>query len=136
MQFTVLAASIKRGIGEHGTAIRLFSSAIGLLIAGQLCYRKALITASQHSLSSLWQVSQSFWGILGIGLILLSLIPWLALLARRQLSFFYPLWSIATIIVVLINWWWFGGGMSWQTLAGIGLVLVGVSLLFRGGHSI
>lgn len=136
MQFTVLAASIKRGLGEHGTAIRLFGSALGLLIAGQLAYRKALLSATQRNLESLWQVSQSFWGMLGIGLILLSLIPWLALLARRQLSFFYPLWSIATIVLVVINWWWFGGGMSWQTLAGIGLVLLGVSLLFRGGHSI
>jgi hypothetical protein len=79
MQFTVLAASIKRGLGEHGTAIRLFGSALGLLIAGQLCYRKALLSATQHNLESLWQVSQSFWGMLGIGLILLSLIPWLAL---------------------------------------------------------
>ncbi len=136
MQFTVLAASIKRGLGEHGTAMRLFGSAIGLLIAGQLCYRKALLTVTQHNLANLWQASLSFWGILGISLIVLALIPWLALLARRQLSFFYPLWSIATIVLVLINWWWFGGGMSWQTLAGIGLVLVGVSLLFRGGHSI
>lgn len=145
MAFTDYIAPIKRVGQQHRASILMFSGALLLLLAGDLCLRRILKSQEAAALAGA-AGKDAFWaaipvvlaqpsGWLGLGLIGAGLCVWLALLLRHQLSFFYPLWGISTLLLLLISWA-ASGSINPKALFGGALVVIGAGLLMRGGHSI
>ena len=54
---------------------------------------------------------------------------------RHQLSFFYPLWGLGSVVLLGLYWLRPSGWIDPKALFGALLVLIGAGLLMRGGHS-
>ena len=67
--------------------------------------------------------------LFGILCYAISLIFWLILLSREELSFIYPLISISYIIVALIGWIFFQEKLTFFRFLGIMLIVGGVYLI-------
>lgn len=120
---------------QHSQPLTVFGLALALLVAGDWQLRRALAglraPAAGEVLATLGQGA----GLLGLALIAAALLLWALLLARWQLSFFYPLWGVASVLGALLRWLWFDGWMAPPALLGIAMVCAGAALLMRGGHS-
>ena len=61
----------------------------------------------------------------------LSMVLWIVALSRTDISVAYPFLSIGYVIATLAAWQLFGEVLSTQRLAAIGLICIGVVLLYR-----
>ncbi len=61
----------------------------------------------------------------------ISLIVWIMGLSRVEVSVAYPLLSLGYVINAAAAWYLFGESLSVARIAGIGLIIVGVSLIAR-----
>lgn len=136
MQRIVFVAPIKRVFQQHRSAIRLFSATVGLVLAGEWCLRQALRGMRVPDLAALQTALLLPLGVLGCCLLLAAILLWVVLLARRQLSFFYPLWAISSVLGVFFNTISNLWVLPWRAWLGVVLVLLGAALLIRGGHSL
>jgi drug/metabolite transporter (DMT)-like permease len=75
-------------------------------------------------LSSLW-----LWG--GLAAFLISLLLWLAVLSRVQVSAAYPMTSIGYLLVVISGALWLGESVTPARIAGLFFISVGVYLIAR-----
>ena len=65
----------------------------------------------------------------------LSSILWLTALSRTELSYAYPLFSIGYAIVAISSWLLFNEKMNAFRIAGIAIIILGVSILsLKGGQ--
>lgn len=136
MAFTDYFAPIKRVGQQHRGAIATFGGSLGLLVAGELCLRRVLLSVATPSLAALELALLQPLGVVGMGLVLAAILVWALLVSRYQLSFFYPLWGLATLVLTLVYRIASGELPAPQTLFGALLVIIGAVLLIRGGHSI
>ncbi|GLK83052.1 hypothetical protein GCM10017653_11210 [Ancylobacter defluvii] len=60
-----------------------------------------------------------------------SLLTWLYVLGRIEVSFAYPFLALGFVLVALAGWQWLGEPMSPARATGIGIILVGVFVLAR-----
>ncbi len=60
-----------------------------------------------------------------------SLIVWLLVLSRAEVSYAYPLLSVGYIITAIMGYYLFGDALSLIRIAGIACVIVGVILITR-----
>jgi len=135
MVFIDYFAPIKRVGQQHRGTIILFNSALALLVIGELCLREVLTATAVLSIDTVAMALLQPLGLLGLGFLLTALLLWASLLVRHQLSFFYPLWGLGTVVLVGLYWLRTGGWLDLKALFGALLVMVGVGLLVRGGHS-
>jgi small multidrug resistance pump len=75
--------------------------------------------------------------IVGVGYILSFVMLSLTLRSGIPLGITYAVWAaVGIVLVAVISWLAFGEMLSWQQLAGIGLVIAGVVLLeLNGNHA-
>jgi multidrug transporter EmrE-like cation transporter len=66
---------------------------------------------------------------LGIGLFVASVLLWMVVLARTQLSWAYPILGLSYVFVALSGWLVFGEELTPMRLAGIALVITGAALV-------
>ena len=59
---------------------------------------------------------------------------WIWVLRHAPLHVAYPFMGLAFLIVPVLAWALLGEPLTWQTLAGGGLILAGVTLASFGGH--
>lgn len=71
------------------------------------------------------------WFLSGIAAYGLSMIIWLYVLSRLELSKAYPLVSIGYILTTAMACIWLGESLNWQKSAGIILIICGVFLISR-----
>ena len=72
--------------------------------------------------------------IVGIGYTGAFVLLWLSLQRDVPLGIAYALWAgIGVVLVAVISWLVFGESLTWVQVAGIVLVVAGVSLLELGG---
>jgi multidrug transporter EmrE-like cation transporter len=71
------------------------------------------------------------WVILGLALYAASVVNWLVVLKRLDLSLAYPLMSIGYIATFWVGVWWFGEPVSATRLIGIAVIILGVIFLTR-----
>ncbi|HYF65022.1 MAG TPA: hypothetical protein VD886_19510 [Herpetosiphonaceae bacterium] len=135
MAFIDYFVPLRRAGQKHRSAILMFGGTLGLLITGELCLRQVLDGRAAPDPALLAAALLQPLGLLGMGCILAATLLWAMLLVRHQLSFFYPLWGLATLALMLAHWIAAGSLDDPRALFGALLVLAGAGLLARGGHS-
>ncbi len=135
MAFTDYFAPIKRVSQQHRGVIIMFNTTLALLVTGELCLREVVPASMVLSVDSVAAVLLQPLGLLGLGFLLAGLLMWSVLLVRHQISFFYPLWGLGSVVLLGLSWLRPSGWVDPKALFGVLLVLVGAGLLMRGGHS-
>lgn len=67
----------------------------------------------------------------GLACYVVSVLVWIVLLSRVEVSLAYPLVSLGYIVTALAAWWLFGEHLSVERIAGIVIILFGVFLMTR-----
>lgn len=67
----------------------------------------------------------------GLTCYVLSVILWIAVLSRVEVSVAYPMTSFGYILTALASWWLFGEALSMERIAGIAVIMFGVFLITR-----
>ena len=104
----------------------LFSVALNAI--GQLLFKAARAAQPDASVLRLFLHPETWYGFLIYGL---SAICWLWVLARTQLSLAYPILSLTFPIVLGLSAFLFGEVISPLRWAGVGVIVLGVSLLAK-----
>jgi drug/metabolite transporter (DMT)-like permease len=104
----------------------LFS--VALNATGQLLFKAARVAQPDASVLRLFLHPETWYGFLIYGL---SAVCWLWVLARAQLSLAYPILSLTFPIVLGLSAFLFGEVISPMRWAGVGVIVLGVSLLAR-----
>ena len=61
----------------------------------------------------------------------ISVVVWILALSRVQVSIAYPMLSLGYVVVAVATWWLFGEALTATKMAGIGVIILGVIILFR-----
>lgn len=69
----------------------------------------------------------------GLACYAVSVVVWIVALSRVDVSMAYPMLSIGYVVNALLAWWLFGEDVNLQRWLGIGVILVGVTLVARSG---
>ena len=101
---------------------------VALNAAGQILFKTARAAQPDASLLSLFLQLELWIAFIIYGL---SAICWLWVLSRAQLSFVYPILSLTFPIVVGLSALLFSESISAMRWAGVGVIVVGVSVLAR-----
>ena len=119
-------AIVLTGVLLNAVAQLLLKSGAGAVgpIGGWAALRGALPTLALHP------------GVLG-GLVCyaVSVVVWIVALSRVDVSVAYPLLSVGYVVNALLAMWLFGEAVSLQRWLGIGIILVGVTLVARSAHA-
>jgi len=67
----------------------------------------------------------------GLACYVVSVVVWLAALSRVEVSVAYPMLSLGFALNALLAWWLLGEAVTAQRLAGIAIIIVGVTLVAR-----
>jgi len=70
----------------------------------------------------------------GFALIFSGSIFWLSVISQVPLSYAYPMLSTSYILVVGASWLVLGEQITWLRLAGVLVIMAGVSLVARSGQ--
>lgn len=96
--------------------------------AGQLCFKAARAAQPDASVLALFLHPETWGGLLIYGL---SAVCWLWVLARAQLSLAYPILSLTFPIVLALSAAIFAETITPLRWTGVGVIVLGVSLLAR-----
>ena len=77
------------------------------------------------------RVATNPYVVLGIGCYVVSVVIWLLVLSRSEVSFAYPMLSIGYIVTAMIGFYAFGENLSPERIGGIVLIVGGVFLIAR-----
>lgn len=116
--------------------ILLLLVAICFTVTGELLLKHGM---NQHGvlelhpeslLPSLVRVFTNPFVLSGFALIFTGSIFWLSVISRVPLSYAYPMLSTSYILVVLASWLFLGEHITWVRMAGVAVIIAGVSLVF------
>jgi len=112
----------------HWTVLGGVLLSVVLNAAGQLLFKAARMAQPDASVAHLFLHPQTWCGLFIYGL---SAICWLWVLARAHLSLAYPILSLTFPIVLGLSALFFAEVISPMRWAGVGIIVIGVSLLAR-----
>ena len=114
------------------TALLLLS--VGLNALAQIFLRHGM-KDSDFQASFGWLVGKLLTpGILGgMACYLVSIVLWLAVLSRVQVSIAYPFQALGYVFASLVAWRFLGEGMTLLNVLGLALICAGVAVLSRAG---
>lgn len=69
--------------------------------------------------------------IAGLSCYVISVVIWMAVLSRVEVSIAYPMVSIGYIIAAIAGWYFFGESLSTMRVAGILVIILGVYMVSR-----
>jgi len=73
-------------------------------------------------------------GVLGgLTCYVVSVVVWIVALSRVDVSIVYPMLSVGYVVNALLAMWLFGEAVTVQRWLGIGVILIGVTLVARSG---
>ncbi len=101
---------------------------VAIYSGGQIIFKAARATQPDASILSLFLQLETWGAFIIYGL---SAICWLWVLSRAQLSFAYPMLSLTFPIVVGLSAVLFSESILAMRWAGVGVIVIGVSLLAR-----
>lgn len=78
-----------------------------------------------------WQVATSLPIIGGMACYVISILVWLVVLSRVDVSMAYPMVSIGYVVTALGAYYWMGEAVGPMRLAGIAVILVGVWMVSK-----
>ena len=100
-----------------------------LLVTGQVVWKMGMNKISKMSFIALFS-SPFIW--VGAALYAVATVLWLYILKNADLSFAYPLQSMAYVLGIILGHVIFGETISLWTLTGIGLIILGVAAIVAG----
>ncbi|MEZ5498980.1 MAG: EamA family transporter [Steroidobacteraceae bacterium] len=112
------------------TGVLLNAAAQLLLKAGT----NSLGTISFSALSSIrsfMHVAFQPFIVAGLMCYVFSVAIWIAALSRTDVSVAYPMLSIGYVVNAIFAWWLLGESLGATRIAGIFVILVGVTLLYK-----
>jgi len=98
--------------------------------AGQLLFKSARLIQPEAPLPILFLYPETWLGFVVYGL---SAVVWLWVLTRAQLSYAYPILALTFPLVVALSAFFFAESVSTLRWLGVGVIVLGVSLLARTG---
>ncbi len=108
--------------------LQLVFLCVALNAVAQILFKAARVAQPDASLLSLFYHVETWGGFIIYGL---SAVCWLWVLSRAQLSIAYPLLALTFPIVVGLSAILFSVSVSYMRWFGVGVVVIGVSLLPR-----
>ena len=115
--------------------IPLVLMAVTLGACGQLSLKQGM--TSYGSVNSLLRLLGAFteWRVLlGFALYGVGSLLWLKILSMANVSYAYPFLALSYIVVVLLGWRLLGEQVTLLSVAGLGLICIGVTLHALGGN--
>jgi len=118
----------------------LLSVAIVLTVSGELLLKQGMIRNGELHLApdtlvaSLAKLATNPFVLGGFALIFSGSIFWLSVISQVPLSYAYPMLSTSYILVVGASWLVLGEQITWLRLAGVLVIMAGVSLVARSGQ--
>jgi len=116
----------------HRQCVGLVMVCTLLAAAGQMFIKTG---ASQLTSISPWEMVHTAPLVGGYSLYGLATVLFVLALRDGELSVLYPLISMTYVWVTFLSVWLLGEGLNFFKLAGVGLIVLGVTLLGRGGQS-
>ena len=106
--------------------ILLIRISVLLNCAAQLCIRKGMLIVGEVGamISNLW-----LWGAMVCYAV--SILMWMAVLSKVEVSFAYPFLSIGYVVAALVGYYFFDESLTFTRIAGIMVICVGVYLISR-----
>ncbi len=114
--------------GTHPGVLRWVLLCVVLNAAGQILFKAVRNLQPDSSVLSLFFYLETWGAFVIYGL---SAICWLWVLSRAHLSFAYPILSLTFPLVVGLSALFFSESISFTRWAGVGFIVLGVSLLAR-----
>ena len=117
-----------RGIPLIILAVALGASGQVLMKMGMTLYGKVSVGSIWGQLIPILKVPQVLIGFICYGL---SAVLWMAVVSQVDLSFAYPMVSLAYVIVVVASWLLLGEQIPALRIVGLALIVVGVITISR-----
>lgn len=103
--------------------------------AAQMLMRKGMLAVGEVRLSNLLQMVgpmlANVWLWLSMLCYAVSILLWMAVLSKVEVSYAYPFLSVGYIVAAVGGYYFFGEGLSLVRLLGIGVICLGVFLISR-----
>jgi len=77
------------------------------------------------------KVTNNLYILSGLTSYVISVMIWLLVLARVEVSYAYPFLSVGYVVVTVMGYFIFQENLSWMRVIGIAVIIVGVLLLSR-----
>lgn len=101
-----------------------------LMTIGQLFFKQAAIFLNQHeNLNFIYKYLFNPWFYAAISFFAVGTLTWTQILTTMRLSVAYPILSISYILTALGAYYFFGERLGAVNIAGILLIMLGVSLV-------
>ncbi len=78
-----------------------------------------------------WKLATEWHIVTALVCYAVSVIVWILALSRVQVSIAYPMLSLGYVAVAVATWWLFGEPLTPTKMAGIGVIILGVIILFH-----
>jgi multidrug transporter EmrE-like cation transporter len=78
-----------------------------------------------------WKLATEWHIVAALFCYAISVVVWILALSRVQVSIAYPMLSLGYVAVAFATWWLFGEALTVNKLVGIGVIILGVAILFR-----
>ncbi len=115
--------------GKRLKTIVLILLNVILLTSGQLLWKMGLTREGGISLDNMLRVALSPFILAGLALYVVATVIWFIVLSRAELSYAYPLQSMAYIIGVVAAWLLFNETVPVIRWVGVFVIIVGVVLV-------
>lgn len=115
--------------------ILLILTSVLLNCAAQLCIRKGMLIIGEVEMGSIVRslgvmiTNLWLWGAMISYAV--SILLWIVVLSKVEVSFAYPFLSIGYVVAALVGYYFFGESLSLIRVAGIIIICVGVYLISR-----
>ncbi len=120
-----------------GKYIPLILSGVLLNAFAQLLLKKGMLGIGYFEMQfenlfpMIKKVAINSYILLGLGSYVISVVIWLLVLARVEVSYAYPFLSVGYVVVTLLGYFIFQESLSWIRVVSISIIIVGVILLSR-----
>lgn len=115
--------------------ILLILSSVLLNCAAQLLLRRGMLSVGEVGMGNLMQhlgaMAANLWLWAAMGCYAVSILLWMAVLSKVEVSFAYPFLSIGYVVAALVGYYFFGESLTWPRIAGILVICAGVYLISR-----
>ena len=101
----------------------------------QLCIRKGMLLVGETGMSNmstnLGVMVTNIWLWGAMICYALSILLWMAVLSKVEVSFAYPFLSIGYVVAAVVGYYFFGESLSVIRIVGIVIICIGVYLISR-----
>ncbi len=119
------------------TSWLLILTGVSLNAAAQLLLKAGTRSVGEFAFSMAnvlpigWKLATEPHILGGLACYVVSVVAWILVLSRVEVSLAYPMVSFGYIVTALASWWLFGEALSIERISGILVIMLGVFLITR-----